>query len=90
MQSFNKRHTLLWLIVVASACLIVHSRYQYRMLTSNIDLENKQKQTLLQEKERIDYAYHLYTNPKYISDKAQKLGMIENHLYTTTVELDKR
>jgi cell division protein FtsL len=72
-----KSLVFLWLIVLLNAGLVVKNRYEYRQLTTQTAQAQKKIQILQEQKQNFDYQYNLYTNPKYISEQAQKLRLVE-------------
>lgn len=67
----------LWLLVLLSAGLVVKNRYEYRQLTTEIAQAQKKIQILQEQKQAFDYQYNVYTNPKYITEQAKKLHLLE-------------
>lgn len=66
-----------YLVALASAFLIVDSRYSYRQLTTQIAQEQQQLTKLNEEKAQLEYQQNLYANPSQISLKATQLGFVE-------------
>ncbi len=85
----SKINAFILLAILVSSVFIVQSRYRYRLINSELDVQKQEMLRIKEESEKLTYEYNLNSKPNNVLQWANQNNMVEPKIENTIFAEEK-